>query len=94
MGRRGKDSAALDRFFAELGRDRAKQLTAVSMDMGKAYPKSVAEHAPQATICSDPFHVIALAIKALDTVCREHWNAYGRPPQTTPASSRTLVGGC
>lgn len=71
----GKDSATLDRFFEELGPDRAKRLAAVSCDMGRAYPKSVAEHAPQATICWDPFHVVALATKALDAVRREHWNA-------------------
>lgn len=70
----GKDTAALDRFFAELGPDRAKRLATVSMDMGKAYPKSVANKAPQATICWDPFHVVALATKALDQVRREHWN--------------------
>ncbi|MGH8909501.1 MAG: ISL3 family transposase [Egibacteraceae bacterium] len=46
----GKDSAALDRFFAELGPERAQQLTAISMDMGKAYPASAAKNAPQATI--------------------------------------------
>ncbi len=70
----GKDTAALDRFFAELGADRAKQLTAISMDMGKAYPASAAKHAKQATICWDPFHVVKLATKALDAVRRAHWN--------------------
>lgn len=70
----GKDSATLNRFFDELGPDRAKRLTAVSCDMGRAYPKSVADHAPQATICWDPFHVVALATKALDAVRREHWS--------------------
>ena len=69
----GKDSATLDGFFGELGPDRAKRLEAVSCDMGRAYPKSVAEHAPQATVCWDPFHVVALATKALDAVRREHW---------------------
>jgi transposase len=38
----------------------------VSMDMGKAFLKSVRkeDHAPQATICIDPFHVVALATGA------------------------------
>ena len=72
----GKDTATLDRFFAELGPNRAAKLTAVSMDMGKAYPKSVAKpgHAPQAVVCWDPFHVVALAGNALDQVRRAHWN--------------------
>jgi transposase len=72
----GKNTAALDAFFTELGPERAAQLRAVSMDMGKAYPKSVAkkDHAPQATICWDPFHVVAMGTKALNAARRAHWN--------------------
>jgi len=72
----GKDTAALDAFFAELGPERAARLRAISLDMGKAYPKSAAKdgHAPQATICWDPFHVVALGAKAMDVVRRAHWN--------------------
>jgi len=54
--------------------ERAGKLTAVSMDMGEGYAKSVREHAPQAVICIDNFHVVQLATKALDEVRREHWN--------------------
>ena len=38
------------------------------------YAKSVREHAPQAVICIDNYHVVQLATKALDEVRREHWN--------------------
>jgi transposase len=31
-------------------------------------------HAPQATVCIDPFHVVAQATDALDTVRRQVWN--------------------
>src|SRR5680860_1261720 len=66
----GKDTAALDAFFAELGPERSARLRAVSLDMGKAYPKSVAKdgHAPQAVICWDPFHVVKMGTEALNTV--------------------------
>jgi transposase len=57
---------------------RAAQLTAVSMDMGEGYAKSVREHAPQAVICIDNYHVVQLATKALDEVRREHWNELRR----------------
>ena len=72
----GNDTAALDAFFAELGPQRAAKLEAISLDMGKAYPKSVAkkDHAPQAEICWDPFHVVKLGTDALNVVRREHWN--------------------
>jgi transposase len=64
------DGTELDpRMFA-----RASRLTAVSMDMTGGYAKSVREHAPQATIVIDNYHVVALATKALDEVRREHWN--------------------
>jgi transposase len=70
----GRDAAAAGRFFDELGPERAHKLAAVSMDMSLAYAKAVEEHAPQATICLDPYHVVALANKALDEVRRAHWN--------------------
>lgn len=75
-GTEGKDTATCDRFFAELGTDRAAKLTAISTDMGPAFLKSVAKpgHAPQATVCIDPFHVVAQATDALDTVRRQVWN--------------------
>lgn len=53
---------------------RASRLTAVSMDMTGGYAKSVRQHAPQAEIVIDNYHVVALATKALDEVRREHWN--------------------
>ncbi len=54
--------------------ERASKLVAVSMDMGEGYAKSVRQHAPQAVICIDNYHVVQLATKALDEVRREHWN--------------------
>jgi len=53
---------------------RASRLRAVSMDMGPGYAKSVREHAPQAIICIDPYHVVQLANQALDEVRRAYWN--------------------
>jgi len=58
--------------------ERASKLVAVSMDMGEGYAKSVREHAPQAVICIDNYHVVQLATKALDEVRREHWNELRR----------------
>lgn len=75
-GAEGRDTATLDGFFDELGEQRAANITAVSMDMSAGYAKSVTKesHAPSAVICYDPFHVVALAAKALDTVRRQVWN--------------------
>jgi len=54
--------------------ERASKLEAISMDMGPGYAKSARKHAPQAVICIDTYHVIALANKALDEVRRAYWN--------------------
>jgi len=74
-GAEGRDTDTLDGFFDELGKERSGAIEAVSMDMSPAYAKSVAkaDHAPQAVICYDPFHVVQLATKALDKVRREVW---------------------
>jgi transposase len=81
-GAEGRDAKTLDGFFDELGAQRSAQLTAVSMDMGPAFAKSVRAdgHAPQATICLDPFHVVALGTKALDEVRRPLWQQMRQLP--------------
>jgi transposase len=81
-GADGKDTATLDAFFDELGSERAAQIEAVSMDMGAAFNKSVRApgHAPQATICIDPFHAVKLVTDALDVVRRAAWNELRQLP--------------
>jgi transposase len=76
-GAAGKDTATLDKFFADLPDGAAAGIEAVSMDMGPAYATSVRkpEHAPQAVICFDPFHVVKLATDALETLRRKVWQA-------------------
>jgi transposase len=75
-GKAGRDTATLDAFFDELGREASGRIEAVSMDMGPAYAKSVRAdgHAPQAVICYDPFHAVKLVTDALDVERRKAWN--------------------
>jgi transposase len=73
-GAEGRDSTTAGRFFAELGEERCEQLTAISLDMGPGYAKSAREHAGQATIAIDPFHVAKAGSAALDDVRRGYWN--------------------
>ena len=73
-GTKGNGAAAADRFFAEIGKPRSQAIEAISLDMGPGYAKSAREHAPQAIIAIDPFHVVALANRALDDVRRAYWN--------------------
>jgi len=73
-GTEGNDSKATNRFFRQLGKSRSHALEVISLDMGPGYAKSAREHAPQAIIAIDPFHVVALANRALDDVRRAYWN--------------------
>ena len=53
--------------------------------MTGGYAKSVRQHAPQAEIVIDNYHVVALATKALDEVRREHWNELRHAGETAAA---------
>jgi len=88
-GKAGKDAATLDAFFTELGDEPAAQLETVSMDMGPAFAKSVAAHAPQAAIAIDPFHAVKLVGEALDVERRKAWNELRA---TDPVKAKTFKG--
>ena len=70
----GKGAATLEAFYDELGDERSAQLEAVSMDLGRAYPKATNTKAPQAIQFADPFHVVKLANKAVDDARLWAWN--------------------
>jgi len=74
----GRSEATLERFFAELGEERAARLTHVSADGADWIARVVARRAPGAILCLDPFHVVSWATEALDAVRREVWNAARR----------------
>ena len=86
-GKAGKDTATMDAFFDEIGPDQAAGIQAVSMDMAPAYARSVRAvgHAPQATICYDPFHAVKLVTEALDVVRRKAWNELRQSDNPTAA---------
>jgi transposase len=69
----GRDTATVARFFGALGEQRAAALTHVSADGADWIASVVAEKAPQAVLCADPFHVVSWAAGALDEVRREAW---------------------
>ena len=84
-GTEGNDSAAASRFFHQIGKSRSHAIEVISLDMGPGYAKSAREHAPQATIAIDPFHVVALSNRALDEVRRAYWNELRRLGDQTTA---------
>lgn len=84
----GRSAATLERFFAELGETETQKLRAVSIDMSGGYRKAVAAKAAQAAVCFDPFHVVALANRALDRLRRALWNRLGK----SRGSGRVIKG--
>jgi transposase len=73
----GRNAETLQAFFDELG-ERKQSIRAVSIDMSGGYEKAIRAALPDAQITFDPFHVVALAGRAVDDVRREEWNAQGK----------------
>ncbi|MGH2805009.1 MAG: ISL3 family transposase, partial [Thermoleophilaceae bacterium] len=70
----GRNAQTLQEFFDLLG-ERKNSIRAVSIDMSGGYEKAVRAALPDAQICFDPFHAVALAGRAVDDVRRAEWNA-------------------
>jgi transposase len=83
--REGRDKKTVLAFFSELGAERAGGIRLVSSDLGEWITRAVMERCPQATLCLDPYHVVALATSALDEVRREVWQQARRAGDKTGA---------
>jgi transposase len=77
-GHEGSDAATAGRFFKEIGKSRSHAIEVISLDMGPGYAKAAREHAPQAIIAIDPYHVVAVGNRALEEVRRDYWNELRR----------------
>jgi transposase len=65
---KGKRGQALTDFYDALGPHGRDRIEAVSMDLGTIYRDATRRSLPHAVICFDPFHVIQLTNRALDSV--------------------------
>jgi transposase len=65
----GRNAQTLQAFFDELG-ERKESIKAISIDMSGGYEKAIRAALPDAQIAFDPFHVVALAGRAVDDVRR------------------------
>ena len=75
FGGKDRSEQSMDEFFKWLGIKKSKQIRLAVMDMWKAFRNSTlkAEHAPQAAILFDKFHVLRHLGKALDTVRKSEY---------------------
>lgn len=73
IGGTGRTKEDLDQFFAEIGTQRSKTIELAVMDMWKAFRNSTSEHAPQARVVFDKFHVLRHLSNALDEIRRQEY---------------------
>jgi transposase len=73
MGGEGRTKQDLDMFFNEIGIERSCGIELAVMDMWKPFRNSTMEHAPDARIVFDKFHIMHHLSKALDKVRREEY---------------------
>jgi transposase len=79
----GRSEQSLANFFESQPKSGLSQIQAVSMDVSKAYTEATRTHAPHATICYDPFHIMQWANRALDRVYSEAATGPGRTAMTS-----------
>jgi transposase len=90
----GRDGTVLRGFFDALGVERSHALTHITADGAPWIADAVAERAPQAVLCADPFHIVSWAQGTLDELRRKAWNtARGKLGGSRPGqrSGRTVT---
>lgn len=73
IGGEGRKEKDMDLFFKEIGPDASKGITLAVMDMWRPFRKSTGNHAPNARIVFDKFHVLRHLSDALDKVRRSEY---------------------
>jgi len=64
----GRGKKTMDTFFSELGKENSKKIEAAACDGARGYLSSIKQHAKNALIVLDHFHVKSYLNDALDTV--------------------------
>lgn len=73
FGGKGRSKEDMDEFFAWNGDKRNIKIRLAAMDMWKAFRNSTEEHAPNAAILYDKFHVMQQLSNALDAVRKSEY---------------------
>jgi transposase len=82
---KGRSKETVTAFFRALGPERAARLRFVSCDGAEWIRTVVADEAPDAIVCLDPFHLVQWANDALDEVRRAEWNVLRQKGQAKAA---------
>ena len=75
FGGDGRSEIDMDKFYALLGEEKSRKIRLAVMDMWKPFRNSTQDHAPNAAILFDKFHVLRHLGEALDQIRKAE---YGR----------------
>jgi transposase len=78
-------------FTKEMGLRRCRTLQVVCLDMWAAYAKLIRQHAPNAQILFDRFHIVKHLNEAVDAVRRELWRRLSSKERTSFQGTRWLL---
>jgi transposase len=81
----------LTRFFTALGRRRAATIRVACLDMWQAYLKAVRNHAPNAQVLFDRFHLVQHLNRAVDEVRRSEMRRLSGREKTSFKRTRFLL---
>jgi transposase len=73
FGGDGRSEKDMDKFYAFLGEENAEKIRLAVMDMWKPFRTSTQNHAPQAAILFDKFHILRHLGEALDKVRKSEY---------------------
>ena len=91
VGEDRTEEAVKSFFTEEMGRRRCRTLQVVCMDMWAAYANLVREHAPQAQILFDRFHIVKHLNEAVDAVRRQLWRQLTSKHRVSVKGTRWLL---
>ena len=91
VGEERTEEAVRKFFTEEMGRRRCGTLRVVCMDMGAPYASLVREHAPNARILFDRFHIVKHLNEAVDAVRRQLWRQVTSEERVTVKGTRWLL---
>src|SRR5271156_720042 len=92
FGGEDRSEASMSQFYAWLGQKKSSRIRLAVMDMWKPFRLATSEHAPQAAILFDKFHVIRHLGEALDAVRKsEYARLAGRQRRYIKGQKYTLL---
>jgi len=91
VGEDRTEEAVKNFFTEEMGRRRCHTLQVVCMDMWAPYAKLVREHAVNAQILFDRFHIVKHLNEAVDGVRRELWRQLTSKRKVSVKGTRWLL---